>query len=1003
MSRQLAFSIVGGVIGYFITGTPVGFQYGAAAGAVAAALTADDINSEGPRPDDSKLPGASEGDPIPYVEGTARVAGVVGWASEKRVISTTTSQGGKGPDQNVTTFSEEIDVIILLTCNEMAALRRVWAYGKLEWSQADDADAQTLVDSQTTDLWQEIRFYTGAADQLPDPDYEAVKGVGNTPAYPGRSYVYIRGLRLQGGSQLPVLNFEVCSAATRNFIAGSVWLLHGEGTPGSQTFTDSTQFGHDGEPDAGTEDEIFLSTDQEVFGSSSIFMATPPDETITYDILATDTFDHAADESWTLRFRHRFDTIPEGDLIGGDCGLSCWSQSAQLRLYLDAGTRTLTPICRTDSAIVEGEAVSIDTLAGWHLYEASYNAADGLLRIFVDGQLQNTGAYSSSFDGTDLTLYRNNQAGYFDEVHVVRGLCLHTDSYVPETTPDSPIAFYSVTAETVPLDEVVDRLCERTGLLQPADYDNSALSAIPVRGMVVNRATSTRAVLEMLQRGYLFEQVEGDTLKAVLRGGAPAETIPYDDLGTSEGEAPAEPLPIRRLNDIEQAARVTVKYLNVSNDYQTGTATGDRLITNSTAEQSLELALVFTPQEAKRLADVFTMDIAMSLTTIGPVQFGRKYKHLEPTDVVLLTNSDGSVYRARLLKITDSGDVRTGELVADDATSVNSLALTDSNYTPQTLVRGAAPTTAVYGDWPILRDGDNTPGFYVAASAVGRWGGARIMESPDDVAFAELTQVLERAVVGVTSTELGEWTGGNLFDERNSVTVNVGEGELSSATHAAILADDTLNAMAIGAHGRWEFIQFKTATLESAGVYTLRGLLRGRRGTEWATGTHTAADSVVLVQPTGLRRIEDQQADVNLPRYLRAVSIGRQLDSVASQTFTEEGVGQKPFAPVDLALHRDGSGNITATARRRTRLSHRFLTPAIELPLGETVEAYVVEIFEDDTFAAVVRTINVTAPAFSYSAADQTTDFGSPQAEIHLRMYQLSAQVGRGYALEAST
>ncbi|MBX6329380.1 MAG: hypothetical protein IRY89_12480, partial [Pseudolabrys sp.] len=38
----------------------------------------------------------------------------------------------------------------------------------------------------------------------------------------------------------------------------------------------------------------------------------------------------------------------------------------------------------------------------------------------------------------------------------------------------------------------------------------------------------------------------------------------------------------------------------------------------------------------------------------------------------------------------------------------------------------------------------------------------------------------------------------------------------------------------------------------------------------------------------------------------------------------------------------------------------------------------------------------VTAPAATYTAAEQIADFGAPQASVAVRVYQLSATVGRG-------
>jgi len=48
-----------------------------------------------------------------------------------------------------------------------------------------------------------------------------------------------------------------------------------------------------------------------------------------------------------------------------------------------------------------------------------------------------------------------------------------------------------------------------------------------------------------------------------------------------------------------------------------------------------------------------------------------------------------------------------------------------------------------------------------------------------------------------------------------------------------------------------------------------------------------------------------------------------------------------------------------------------------------------------------VRVIAASAPAATYSAADQTADFGAPQPRLFLAVHQMSGIVGRGIPAEA--
>ena len=83
--------------------------------------------------------------------------------------------------------------------------------------------------------------------------------------------------------------------------------------------------------------------------------------------------------------------------------------------------------------------------------------------------------------------------------------------------------------------------------------------------------------------------------------------------------------------------------------------------------------------------------------------------------------------------------------------------------------------------------------------------------------------------------------------------------------------------------------------------------------------------------------------------------------------------------------------------RSRPRIAGGWLNNADSV-LGEASEAYEVEIYSSNTYVTVKRTITgLSSPTTTYTAAQQTTDFGSTQATIYFIVYQISATVGRGY------
>ena len=120
--------------------------------------------------------------------------------------------------------------------------------------------------------------------------------------------------------------------------------------------------------------------------------------------------------------------------------------------------------------------------------------------------------------------------------------------------------------------------------------------------------------------------------------------------------------------------------------------------------------------------------------------------------------------------------------------------------------------------------------------------------------------------------------------------------------------------------------------------------------------------------------------DIGSPHYLDV-----------EHTFIGEGL--KPLSPVHVRATRSG-GDLSLAWVRRTRIGGDSWDD-VDVPLGEDNERYEIDILDGSD---VVRTLSATSPAATYTATDQTTDFGTPQASVSLRIFQLSPTRGRGTA-----
>jgi hypothetical protein len=271
------------------------------------------------------------------------------------------------------------------------------------------------------------------------------------------------------------------------------------------------------------------------------------------------------------------------------------------------------------------------------------------------------------------------------------------------------------------------------------------------------------------------------------------------------------------------------------------------------------------------------------------------------------------------------------------------------------------------------------------------WNGAAIYRSDDGgEAGGNTFQVLAgldgAATFGVIITNLPEGPF-ETWDRANEVEVILTSGSLASVSELAVL--NGANAALIGN----ELIQFENAQLIGENTYKLTKLLRGRQGTEWAIGTHAAGERFIVLTPA-LYTTAIANNLIGRQLFYKAVSVGNSLGNTDELAFTYTGRNLKPFAPVHVTGVRDGSGDLTISWIRRSRVDAEW-RDGVGIPLGEESEAYEVDILDGSN---VVRTIEVTSPTASYSAADQAADFGSAQSSIDVKIYQLSAVVGRGYA-----
>jgi hypothetical protein len=240
----------------------------------------------------------------------------------------------------------------------------------------------------------------------------------------------------------------------------------------------------------------------------------------------------------------------------------------------------------------------------------------------------------------------------------------------------------------------------------------------------------------------------------------------------------------------------------------------------------------------------------------------------------------------------------------------------------------------------------------------------------------------------------------SVLDYSRSLTVDlsaVQQAALVSATDAELAVG--ANLAAVGGPGDWELIQFKTATPVAGQLYRyqLTGRLRGLYGSAWKIAGHTAGEKFVLLKELrGLQKIAVAPGLVGVPVGYR---VGVTYNTLVSNAVNLAcaGVAWKPYAPTQILGARNAGRDLAIVWKRNDRLAFtvKDLPDFVQAPMSEAAESYEVEIRNAGDTAAL-RTLVSASPAATYTAANQTTDFGSIQNSIKVRVYQLGA-LGRGY------
>lgn len=559
--------------------------------------------------------------------------------------------------------------------------------------------------------------------------------------------------------------------------------------------------------------------------------------------------------------------------------------------------------------------------------------------------------------------------------------------------------------------EVVRTVCRRAEI-PDENIDVTLLEDILVQGYPVSSLQAGKDIINNAAAAYFFEGRETDfKLQFIPRGQSSSADIPEIDLGMlADNTALVEALG----QEQDLPHNVEVIFIDPSLDYQQNKAHRVRhhRVRKTINTTSISLPLVLSAQDAEQICDRIMWTADNERHSYKTNAWKALWLLLDAADVVRFTYN-GVQLTARVAQALIGQNFATSlDLIAEDSGTYISVApgVDNTGFVGQ-VINGLAGTVMFLLDTPYFKDGDadasGNSGFYVAMGpgSSGRWGAGALYKSSDGQAWEQIDAVMPTLSYGLCLDVLPAPPHSSYsWDRTNTLTVRLLQG-------AAPTSDSLLNVLN-GINGAilvpsLEIIQFTTVVDNGDGTYTLSYMLRGRRGTEWAVGTHAIGETIIFLNTGGINHEQTPLANVGATRKFKGVTVGAELASGVPQDMTLVGRDLKPYAPSHIAGIKTGT-DWTFGWIRRTRLGGDWLnggdTPGtypppqdgMSVPLNEDGQAYDVEILDTDN-VTVKRTGTVTSNRFQYLTADQIADFGSTQSTVRLNIYQRSAQVGRGF------
>lgn len=1044
MSGSTIGGIAGAAIGFWIGG-PAGAQWGWMIGSAVGGYV-DPEKVQGPRLTDAMQQTSREGVPITQGDGTFVTMGNLIWVQPGPPTEhPTTKRQGKGGNVKETTFTYTRSFAIGICraieresdglYDPIAGILMTKENGKIVYDARPDDQllalgmtAQQISASRAASaaFLQKVRFHLGGEDQLPDPTIEAWKGAGNVPAYRGLSLMVgidFDVTRMEGG--ISQYQFVVSTGGTTadscveeaNLVAW--WPLDDASRNGVAREIVAGRNGRYSDT-AGVGAAAPLN-----YGSSASFQMQAKEDFMVVDAFAAGTFSVVGVDAWSASVWCQVDDDAVGGVIERNFG-TYWNDTLLGHngwLLGLTGVGNMVPVggMSRGSGVLESASAPSPLSEGstaFMLVTWEKNPdpdTNGTLRLYLNGTLATEvlNAQPAGKPGNQVAV-----GGYaFPDSYGVIGkasdLKLYhgaltaqqvADNYLSPNNPDliaipDAPGWYvrrdgtvvsnctqQMDRDQVVLGDFVAKVFRKWGL-SSSQYDVSQLTDIFDGYRYLLDGTGADAIIGPLMQAFQFDVADWDgKIHCVKRGGESLLTLTMDDLAERDGEA----LEWETIQEAELLRAVNVNYYDPAANFEVVPQKYERRAgtVQAQGEQSIGLPLTLDATKAAQIAEK-RVNCAWAENKKGRLSLPIKFSRLTATDVVTVVDAAAVSHRIRLMDKQEEGGVMMLEAPRERQSaytgSVPGVTPSVPTFPNAPLI---GPSQLAVMNLPALREADDEVGLHVAVRGfLPLWSGAQLQL----ISGGDVTPVAEMdvaATIGYTTTDLAAWPTPE-FSSTQSVTIWLPVAP-ESVDYETLLRYNNRAALKLD-DGTWQVLQYQTVVANGGNSYTLSGLLLGRYNT---TSGAAASGATFVLLDAAVQFMRAERWMIGETLTLRAVSYGTDPDANGQQAFDFDiCVSQTEWAPHYVEAERDGSDNVTASCIVRARLgaetapAHSKYFTGIRFTYSDGVDSFSYDVTQSPT--AMLPTAEHT-----YTAAQQTTDFGSVPGALIITVAALNSITG---------